>query len=340
MSPTEVHADVEENEWASRLRSRLSGMAEEMLVPGGVVLVRSADHGDLTMTFGTRTREGDDPVQLGDHIRVGSNTKTWTGTVVLQLAQEELLELDDPIGRYRPGVPNGDNITIAQLLAMRSGLYNYTETVEMNRILDDDPAYVFEPEELLAMAFAHKNYCEPGVRFHYSNTNTVLLGLLIEQLAGSVHDEFAKRIFEPLEMHDTVMPERASAAIPRPYARGYMYGTNLSTISTQVLPKAQQAEAMAGTLKPYDQTDGSPSWAWTAGGGISTAGDLLRYVVALVNGRLLDEPAQQARMASLQPRDPEDPDGPAYGYALARFGTFYGHTGELPGYNSFMGHDP
>jgi D-alanyl-D-alanine carboxypeptidase len=329
-----------ENSWATGLRGRLLEMAEELQVPGGVVLVRSPERGDLTLAYGTRTRGGGEPVQPGDHIRVGSNTKTWTATVVLQLSQESTLKLDDPIARYRAGVPRGDEITIAQLLEMRSGLFNYTETVEMNRILDDDPAYGFDPEELLAMAFAHDSCFDPGERFHYSNTNTVLLGLLIEQLAGPVSEEFRKRIFGPLGMEDSLLPERASAVIPAPYARGYMYGTNLETITTQVLPGDQQAAARAGTLAPYDQTDSNPSWAWTAGGGISTAWDLLSCVRALATGGLLNESTHRRRIASIQPRDPEAPEGPGYGYGLARFGSFYGHSGELPGYNSFMGHDP
>ena len=340
MNPTEPVSGSSENPWAKGLRNRLLEMAEELQAPGGVVLVRSPERGDLTMAFGTRTRGGGEPVQLGDHIRVGSNTKTWTGTVVLQLSQETPMALDDPIAKYRAGVPRGDEITIAQLLEMRSGLFNYTETVEMNRILDDDPAYAFGPEELLAMAFAHDSYFDPGERFHYSNTNTVLLGLLIEQLAGPVSEEFRKRIFDPLGMESSLLPERTSSAIPAPYARGYMYGTNVETISTQVLPDDQQAAARAGTLAPYDQTDSNPSWAWTAGGGISTAWDLLRYVPALATGELLDESTHRQRMDSIQPRDPEAPEGPGYGYGLARFGTFYGHSGELPGYNSFMGHDP
>jgi D-alanyl-D-alanine carboxypeptidase len=119
-----------------------------------------------------------------------------------------------------------------------------------------------------------------------------------------------------------------------------MYGTNVETIASQVLPEAQQAQARAGTLRPYDQTNINPSWAWTAGAGISTAADLARFVAALVGGGLLAAPLQQQRLASVRPRDPSDPNSPGYGFALAQFGPMYGHTGELPGYNSFMGHDP
>ena len=326
---------------ATALRPRLRRLADDLLVPGGVVLVRSPQLGDWTMAFGTRVRGGGDPVQLGDHVRVGSNTKTWTGTVILQLVQEGKLRLDAPIGEFRTDVPNGRSITIAQLLEMRSGLYNYTETVEMNRILDEDPAYAFAPEELLALAFARPPYFPPGQGYYYSNTNTVLLGLLIEQLTGRpVAEEFRTRLFAPLGLRDTLLPARTSTALPAPYARGYMYGTNVETIASQVLPEAQQAQARAGTLRPYDQTNVNPSWAWTAGAGISTAADLARFVPALVGGGLLTAPLQQQRLASVRPRDPSDPSSPGYGYALAQFGPVYGHTGELPGYNSFMGYDP
>lgn len=120
MNPAEPEPGSDENPWARELRNRLLEMADDLQAPGGVVLVRSPERGDLTMTFGTRTRGGGEPVQPGDHIRVGSNTKTWTGTVVLQLTQETPLALDDPIAKYRAGVPGGDEITIAQLLEMRS----------------------------------------------------------------------------------------------------------------------------------------------------------------------------------------------------------------------------
>jgi D-alanyl-D-alanine carboxypeptidase len=83
-------------------------------------------------------------VTLADHVRIGSNTKTWTGTVILQLVQEGKLTLDDPVSTYRPDVPNGQHITITQLLDMRSGLYNYTESIELNQTLDTDPTKAWD----------------------------------------------------------------------------------------------------------------------------------------------------------------------------------------------------
>ena len=160
------------------------------------------------------------------HFRIGSITKTFTGTVILQLVDEGKLRLDDPIAKYQPEVPNGANITIRQLLQMTSGLFNYTDDPAWNQALDANRQRVWSPQELVAIALAHPPYFAPGTDFHYSNTNTVLLGLIIEQITGNnVADEFARRIFTPLGMRETVMPPPTMAAIPDPHPRGYLYGT-------------------------------------------------------------------------------------------------------------------
>jgi D-alanyl-D-alanine carboxypeptidase len=327
--------------YAVDLRTELAKLVHELLVPGAAVVVRSSELGDWSTTFGTRARGGRERVALGDHVRIGSNTKTMTGTVILQLVGERKLSLDDPIARFRPEVPNGANITITELLDMRSGLYNYSESLELNQALDTTPQRVFAPDELLAMAYKHPPYFAPGAGYHYSNTNTVLLGLVIEQLTGNrVEDEFRKRIFNPLGLKDTTFPARTSNAILDPHPNGYMFGSNVETLATQTLPPEQQARARAGTLQPADVTNDNPSWGWTAGAGISNAPDLARYVQALVGGGLLDAPLQAQRLASMQPTEPSNPASASYGLGLAKLGPMYGHTGELPGYNSFMGYDP
>jgi D-alanyl-D-alanine carboxypeptidase len=334
-------ADFAQPAYASALRPKLQQIFTDTLTPGAVVLVRSPELGDWTATFGTRVPEGADPVTLADHVRIGSNTKTWTGTVILQLVQEGKLTLDDPVSAYRPDVPNGPHITITELLDMRSGLYNYTESLELNQTLDTDPTKAWTPDELLAIAYKNPPYFPPGQGFHYSNTNTVLLGLIIEKLTGNpVEQEFQRRIFTPLGLRNTQLPPRTSNALPAPYPNGYQFGSNVETMATQVLPPDQQAAAKAGILKPLDASHGNPSWAWTAGSGISTAEDLARYAQALVGGGLLNDAMQRQRLASLHPINPADPQSPGYGLALAQFGPVFGHTGELPGYNSFMAHDP
>jgi D-alanyl-D-alanine carboxypeptidase len=326
--------------YGAKLQPQLEQLAQEMLVTGVVVQVRSAELGGWTTTIGTRTFRGTDPVQVGDHIRIGSVTKTWTGTVVLQLVDEGLLRLDDPVARYRPDVANGQNITIEQLLTMRSGLGNYTTSYELNHILDTAPGTVFTPEELIATGLAMPPKFPPGEGFYYSNTNTALLGRIVEQLTGNpLETEIQRRIFDRLGMAQSSFPA-TSAVLPDPHPQGYTYGTNVETIDTNVLSPERQAAARAGTLAPLDVTNSNPSWAWSAGAGISTTADLAAYVEALVGGGLLSPAMQKTRLDSIRPIDPADPQGLGYGLALARFGPCYGHTGELPGYNTFAGHDP
>ncbi|WP_431229404.1 serine hydrolase domain-containing protein [Paenarthrobacter nicotinovorans] len=322
------------------LRADFERTAKEVLVPGAMVLLETPE-GTLTASYGTGTRGAERPVSMADHIRVGSVTKTWTTTVILQLVQEGKLALGDPVSKYRPDVPNGDGITLEQLLTMRSGLFNYTETLELNSAMDKEPRREWKPEELLALGFAHPPYFAPGQGFHYSNTNTVLLGLIAEKVAGKpLGDLFKERIFQPLGLKGTVFPDISSNSIPEPHPQGYFYGDNVLTMTNPALPEDMQKEAAAGTLAPNDVTDVNPSWAWAAGSGISTTTDLKILGEALVNGKLLDAGLQQQRLDSVIPTNPENPDRASYGWGIAKFGKLYGHTGELPGFNTFMGSDP
>ena len=111
------------------LQTMVDTTAKELLVPGAVVLLRTPQ-GEFTVTYGTTLLGATSPPRADTHFRIASNTKTMTAAVIVLLAQEGKLSLDDPVSKYVPGVPNGDNITIAELLEMRSGLYNYTNAPE------------------------------------------------------------------------------------------------------------------------------------------------------------------------------------------------------------------
>ncbi|QQM54412.1 serine hydrolase domain-containing protein [Rhodococcus pyridinivorans] len=325
-------------EYVAEVESTVDRLMRNNAIPGAVIQISSPDRGDWTGTFGTSTLDTDDPISADDHFRIGSNTKTTTVTAILQLVQEGRVSLEDPISKYIDGVPNGDTITIAQLAEMRSGLYSYTFDPEFNATLDREPEKVWTQEELLQIAFSRPVNFPPGEQFEYSNTNTVLLGLVIEELTGMpVADAFDERIFAPLELGNTSFPAIEDSSIPDPHPRGYMFGTNVSTIDTFELPDDQQAAALAGTLKPNDVTDDNPSWAWTAGAAISTVDDMTTYVKALVGGGLLDEQMQNTRLDSVQSVG----GGTAgYGLGMAQFGPLLGHDGQLPGFMTFMGHDP
>jgi D-alanyl-D-alanine carboxypeptidase len=328
--------------FCQELRSTLETVVDELNAPGAVVVVHSRELGECALSFGTGNLAEQQPIAFDDQFRIGSNTKTMTGTVILQLVDEEQLSLDDPVSMYRAGVPNGENITIAQLLNMRSGLQDYSALPELAESMDNAPDRVWTADELLALSYAQPPAFPPGEGYLYSNANTVLLGLIIERLTGqTVADAFQERIFGPVGINNTLLPALTLNVLPGAHADGYLYGTVAEFIqSGGELTAAQSADIAAGTLVPNDVTDINPSWGWAAGAGISTTDDLALYVKALVGGGLLSDELQQQRLASVLPVDPANPDGAAYGYAIAKYGQMYGHTGELPGYNSFMGYDP
>jgi D-alanyl-D-alanine carboxypeptidase len=336
-----AHAHAQRAAYAAKLRTQIPAVMKANAIPGTVVLIRSPKQGNWSATFGTAQIGKRVPMRITDAFRIGSNTKTMTSTVILQLVQEGKIKLDDPISKYRPDVPNGDNITIAQLAEMRSGLYSYTFDPGFNATLDREPQKAWTPDELLAIAFAHPPTAAPGTEFEYSNTNIVLLGLVIEKVTGmSATQAFQKRIFGPLKMTHSLLPLPAQSTIPGRHAQGYQFGTNVATIDSYAVPAAQLPAALNGSLLPIDETKANPSWAWTAGGAISTPRELARYVKAMVGGGLLNAKTQKVRMDSIQPTDPDSPNGVGYGIGIAQFAPgILGHDGQLPGYSSFMAYN-
>ena len=326
--------------YAAALQTQIPEVMKQNAIPGAIVLIKSGDQGDWSAVYGTQEIGQEIPMSMDDHFRIGSNTKTMTVTVILQLVQEGKLSLDDPISKFRPDVPNGKNITIAQLAEMRSGLYSYTSSEAFNRTLDDDPQKVWTPDELLAIAFKKPPLFPPGSQYDYSNTNLVLLGTVIEELTGMTASEaFQQRIFEPLGLTQTSLPEADDAAIPDPHPQGYQFGTNVEDIDSYAVPPAQLPDALDGTLLPINNTDANPSWAWTAGGAISSADELATYVEAMVGGGLTDAEITKQRLDSIQPIAPGSPVG--YGLGLVEFAkNLYGHDGQIPGFSSFMAYDP
>ena len=151
--------------YAMTLQTQIPEAMKANAIPGMVVLIKSAQQGDWSATFGTAEIGTTVPMRMDDYFRIASNTKTMTSTVILQLVQEGKLRLDDPISKYRPDVPNGQNISIAQLSEMRSGLFNYSVDQGFNETLDADPQKAWTAEELLAIGFAHPLNFAPGDKF-------------------------------------------------------------------------------------------------------------------------------------------------------------------------------
>jgi CubicO group peptidase (beta-lactamase class C family) len=327
------------------LKGLIDATARELLVPGAVVLLRTPQ-GDFTAASGTTQLNTNNPPRADTHFRIASNTKTMTAAVIMQLAQESKLGLNDPVSKYVPGVPNGDNITIAQLLEMRSGLYNYTNDPIISATIDTDPAKVWTPAELLAIAFAHPPNFPPGAKYEYNNTNYALLGLVVEKVDGKpLAQAMQDRLFGPLGLQHTLLPASTVNTLPEPYSHGYLYGSSsVALVGEPPYSPEVQAAARAGTLLPKDYTGVNHSNAAAAGGVISTAHDLATWIKALVAGRVLDPAYQRRWLDSLKPEDPSKPEGQKYGYGIAQLSwgpnTIYFHGGETPGYNSKISYDP
>jgi len=212
-----------------------------------------------------------------------------TAAVIVQLVQEGKLSFDDLISRYVDGVPNGDEITIRQIITMRSGLYNFTNAPELAESLDKDPDKVWTADEVLGMAFKRPPDFAPGAEFEYSNTNYYLLGLVAEKIDGKpLSTIFQDRLFGPLGMKNTALPPSTSNTIPKPYSHGYLYGSTSYALADAPYPDDLQAAARARTLKPNDDTWQNPSAYFAAGGVISTAEDLATWMRALVGGKVFN----------------------------------------------------
>lgn len=300
---------------AARLGEAATAAYELDAAPGAIVGVRTPE-GTWTAAYGVADPSVSSPMTTDHHMRVGSITKTFTVTVLLQLAEDGDLSLDDTIGEYIPDIPNGDVITLRQLTNMTSGVASYTKNEAFTDRLFAAPTAVYSPDELVAAGVEISPLFEPGTDFEYSNTNTVLLGLVIEQVAGKpIGDVLADRIFEPLALADTSWPGE-SAELPEPYARGFTL----------------QGDA-ADPANPADATNWNPSSSFTAGEVISTVSDMLVFTRALGTGQgLVDEASQVERLSSFS-------DTTGYGIGLVCVDGWVGHTGTLPGYTTTMYYD-
>src|SRR5262249_24086109 len=316
------------------LRNTMEATANELMLPGTMVLLRTPQ-GEFVFGYGATELGSTTPPRADTHFRITANTKTLTAAVIVLLAQEGKLRFGDPVSKYVSGVPNGDNITISELLKMRSGLFNYTSAPELAESLDHDRARVWTTDELLAIAFKHPPVFAPGTKYDYCNTNYALLGLIAEEVEGApLARLFQDRLFGPFGMKDTLPPASTSNPIPAPYAHVYLYGSSSYALADAPYPADLIAAARAGTLKPNDDTGQNPSYALAAGSVSSTAADLATWMRELVGGKILDAAYQRRWLDSPEPEDPSKPLGQKYGYGITQmtFGpnSLYFHGDEMP----------
>ncbi|GHA86815.1 serine hydrolase domain-containing protein [Streptomyces chryseus] len=293
----------------ARLDQTIEHVRRQARIPGVVVGVWMPGKGSYVRATGVADTATGRPMTTDLYSRIGSETKTFTVTALLKLVDDGRIRLDDPISRYIDGVPNGRRITLRHLAEMRSGLFPYTADPEFARELEGDPSRSWEPRELLAYGYKHRNTFAPGTKFQYSNSNLILLGLVIEKVSGRRFGDFLQqRVLDPARLHHTLLPK--GAEFPEPHARGYTDQT------------------LSGELA--DATHWNPSWGWSAGAMISNLHDLRRWARIVATGTLLSPQTQRERLKTLPTGFP----GTTYGLGILKTGGWIGHNGSLPGYES------
>ena len=281
-------------------------------VPGVIIMTRRGRHVS-DVVAGLADKATGQLMRPQDRVHIGSITKTFVATVVLQLAAEGRLSLNDSVQKWLPGVITGHGyhpaqITIRELLQHTSGLRDYTSNPEFHNAQDPEALEkTWRPQQLVNIAL---RLGPPVHGWLYSDTNYILLGMIIQKVTGrSPITEIRDRILGPLGLHDTSFP-LTSKQIPPPYAHGY-YG-------------------------PVDVTKlVNPSVAWTAGAMISTVNDVARFYRALLTGRLRPPEQQRELLTAIPVHDPGELFAEHYGLGIYRVrlpcGTAWGHDGGYPG---------
>ncbi|MGW5752486.1 serine hydrolase domain-containing protein [Nocardia rhamnosiphila] len=316
-------------------RPELQRALQEIVDSGftGITLRVHDERGEWVGSAGVAELGEAVPPPIDGHIRIGSATKTFTATLVLQLVAEGRVGLDTPVVDYLPEFALDGRVTVRMLLQHTSGIFNFT-----GEVFDDgaivagiripygasgaewaaDRFAVYRPQELVELALSEPARFEPGTKWSYSNTNYVLARLLIEKATGrSLAQEMRQRILGPLGLSGTVLPD-ASPEIPEPHAHAYYRYDD------------------AGQQQTIDITRQNPSWISTGGDMISTTRDLHTFLSALMSGKLLPAPLL-AQMCT-----PHPTPLPHMGYGLGVFvvetdgGTVISHNGAAVGHAALM----
>ncbi|MFF1699735.1 serine hydrolase domain-containing protein [Streptomyces sp. NPDC058257] len=286
-------------------------------VPAALARVKGPEGHARTYTAGVADLATGSKVPRNGQVRIGSNTKTFTAVLVLQLVGEGKIGLDATVDTYLPGLVRGEKIdgrriTVRELLQHTSGLPDYV------KYLGEDVRH-YEPRELLDIALQHKGDFAPGEKWAYSNTNYVLAGLIVEKVTHRpLAKELERRIIKPTGLRHTYFPAPGDVTIREPHPKGYYQ------------------DSAGAPLR--DGTELDPSWGWAAGQMISTNSDLNRFFTALLAGRLLPA-AQLAEMRTTVPAGAPFASGARYGLGLVSTplscgGVYWGHGGSTTGYET------
>ncbi|MFE9557292.1 serine hydrolase domain-containing protein [Streptomyces sp. NPDC006703] len=316
---TAGHATADQADDHAQVRALLRRLTTQDGGPGALVALGDRP-GGAVLTSGVADVKSRAPMRGDSRFRIGSMTKPFVATVMLQLVGEGRVVLDAPVERYLPGVVRGQGndgrkVTVRQLLQHTSGIPDYLDYLKPEDVLSNPLAH-YDTRDLVKLALAHPPAFEPGTDWSYSNTGYLLAGLIIERVTGHPYgDEIRRRVIQPLGLRQTSVPGDDSG-IGGPHPRGY---------------------ARPGKDAPLkDITVLNPTVAGPSGSMISSGADLNRFLDALVSGKLL--PAAQLH-EMMRTRPTGSPDGGAYGLGLESHplpcgGLAWGHDGGIPGYQA------
>ncbi|KAB2385027.1 serine hydrolase domain-containing protein [Bacillus toyonensis] len=316
-SSSQVHDQKNRNGWKQVMQETV-----QLGAPG--ILAKAYNNGKTSSyTAGVADLSTKKPVKSDYRFRIGSVTKTFTATTVLQLVGENRVQLDDSIEKWLPGLIqgngyDGNQITIRQLLNHTSGIAEYLKSKDAD-IMNSKKTYT--AEEIVKIGLSLPPDFSPGKGWSYSNTGYVILGMLIEKITGNSYaEEIEKRIIEPLDLSNTFLPGNSPVIPGKNHARGY--------VKTE------------GTSELKDITYYNPSLANSAGDMISNADDLNKFFSSLLNGKLLKERELKEMLTTV----PVEGKAVGDGYGLGIYETklpngvsVWGHGGGIPGFTTFAG---
>jgi D-alanyl-D-alanine carboxypeptidase len=316
------------------LQTKIDSTLQADKIPGAAVVVRLANGEEFQYGAGYANLETRRPVQASDRFRIGSITKTFIATVILQLVDEGRLNLNQTVAQLLPTVElrMSDRITVRDLLRHTSGIPNYTGDIGfLLTMFHNADSY---PSERAIIAFAERNPrqfdpsatdAQGNLRWGYSNTNYTLLGMIIQRVSGNtIEHEIHERIVVPLGMHKTYFA--TSMYTPADLVRGYM---DLQTSD-------YAGSGIPGDGQPYyDITELHPLYAGAAGAMISSATDLVNYAEALIKGSFYSATILQERNKFVTSQFASAVGN--YGLGIAMVGDkWVGHKGGLSGYELSM----
>lgn len=285
----------------------------------GMMISITGPEGEYSHTYG-HNNSANEPMNLEDHFRVGSITKTFTATAILKQIEAGKLSFSSKLSEFVEGIPHGSEITVRDLLDMRSGVYEYEDDSTFKAEFELNHKLAFTPQKIVEIIKKATPEGAPNEKTTYSDSNYVLLGLILEKASGETAEAaITKDVIEPLKLEHTSFA--TTDTLPTPFAEGYQ------TFLFKPLVKLS--------------TEMNPYVIWTAGAIISTMGDLDKYAEDLGTGALLSAKMQEERLKYCPiAYSYEGPSKFGYGLGIINFGNWLGHDGSLPGYNSETMYEP